>query len=136
MIDYRKEVPSLELCKRLKELGFPQDGGGWYWVKIKKRWRLCLDNDRFNDCWEKVEKVIKAPTVAEMGEWLPPALNLKEGDAYLYIDRPEENLWILSYSLRDSFICPIAVDGETEANARAKLLIWLVENGYMSFKED
>ena len=26
-----KEVPSLELCKRLKELGFSQKGEGWYW---------------------------------------------------------------------------------------------------------
>ena len=33
MFDLTKEVPSLELCKRLKEVGYPQDGGGWYWIK-------------------------------------------------------------------------------------------------------
>jgi len=26
------EVPSLELCKRLREQGYPQNGGGWYWL--------------------------------------------------------------------------------------------------------
>ena len=129
MVDYRKEVPSLELCKRLKELGYLQNGGGWYW-DTKDRILIFT--------WEEevIDDLVKAPTVAEMGEWLPPALNLKEGDAYLNIDRPEENLWILSYSLRDSFICPIAVDGETEANARAKMLIWLIENGHVSFEKD
>jgi len=33
MIWAEKEVPSLELCRRLKELGFPQESSdsGWYW---------------------------------------------------------------------------------------------------------
>ena len=34
MFDIKSEVPSMELCKRLKELGFPQNGGGWYWIKL------------------------------------------------------------------------------------------------------
>ena len=32
MFDVKKEVPSLGLCRKLKELGYPQEGGGWYWV--------------------------------------------------------------------------------------------------------
>ena len=31
MFNVAKEVPSLELCKRLKELGYPQNGGLYYW---------------------------------------------------------------------------------------------------------
>gem|GEM_PF-5734743 len=61
-----KEVPSLELCRRLKELGFPQESnGGWYWrrkisskveyelVFIKRFPKICplfdfpLDPDEF-----------------------------------------------------------------------------------------
>jgi len=42
MFDIKKEVPSLELCKKLKELGFPQGGGGWYWIQDdeKTEWVL------------------------------------------------------------------------------------------------
>ena len=129
MVDYRKEVPSLELCKKLKELGYPQDGGGWYW-DTKDRILVFT--------WEEevIDDLVKAPTVAEMGEWLPPVINLKEGDIYLEIYKLPKNLWILSYCFEDSFICPIAVDGETEANARAKMLICLVENGYVSFESN
>ena len=28
-----KYVVSLDLAKKLKEAGYPQDGGGWYWIK-------------------------------------------------------------------------------------------------------
>lgn len=37
MFNPELEVPSLGLCKKLKELGYPQEGGGWYWAKIGER---------------------------------------------------------------------------------------------------
>lgn len=42
--DPKKEVPSLELCKKLKKLAFPQEGGGWYWEQV---------NEYINPVWEK-----------------------------------------------------------------------------------
>jgi len=73
-----KEVPSLELCKRLKELGYPQEGGGWYWVKTAFGWILAIILDgiwlstrnyiKVND--ETIKDFIKAPTCRELGEWL------------------------------------------------------------------
>ena len=78
MFDPVKEVPNLELCKKLKELGFPQDNGIWYWkLRSFGIWDLvfyfCSDK-------QKIEKnlgvLVKAPTVCELGEWLPADIGL------------------------------------------------------------
>ena len=128
-----KEVPSLELCRRLKELGYPQEGGGWYWAKIGESWILELQTE-FKEVPAYASEYVKAPTCRELGEWLPIYL---EEDIYLDIDHPSPDVWIVSYiktthPLQESII---AFDDNTEPNARAKMLIWLVENGYVEFKE-
>lgn len=33
-----QQVPSLELCKRLKELGYPESNGFSYWTKKYGDW--------------------------------------------------------------------------------------------------
>ena len=70
MFDPEKEVPSLELCKRLKKLGYPQDGGGWYWYETEKKIYMLWDTKEYN--WEIHNKYapIKAPTIPEMMELL------------------------------------------------------------------
>lgn len=77
MINVEKEVPSLELCKKLKELGFPQEGGGWYWVKDTNSSspRLTFMNELLQEMSPFVEE-IKAPTCRELGEWLPDTFTL------------------------------------------------------------
>jgi len=150
MFDPIKEVPSLELCKQLKELGYPQEGGGWYWVKTKtigkETWRVGFQVKREDSYGRmhidyqgefsipdiEVEEVVKAPTCRELGEWLPVEIhNLlgtyyhikfsKPGFVYWYEDNDEHALG--NFYARAS----------TEANARAKMLIWLVENNYILF---
>lgn len=80
MFDPTKEVPSLELCEKLKEAGFPQDGVGWHWVKkptgpahvgYTYEWKLILIEDihRAIDYYK-----VKAPTVHELLEWLSKKL--------------------------------------------------------------
>jgi hypothetical protein len=32
-----KEVTDLELSRKLKEIGLPQDGGGWYWRELPNK---------------------------------------------------------------------------------------------------
>ncbi|OQX86951.1 MAG: hypothetical protein B6D55_04640 [Candidatus Omnitrophica bacterium 4484_70.2] len=132
-----KEVPSLELCKRLKELGFPQDGGeGWYWRegKIKPVLGLLIDKSDLGwtllECvdgiWakspylygEELKKLIKAPTCRELGEWLLKVyLKLPTG-------HPVRNKLI-------SFCLPLKLN----PNILSKDLIWLAENGYVKFKD-
>jgi hypothetical protein len=129
--DPTKEVPSFELCKKLKELGFPQEGGGFYWAitDVKSPYKLLF--------WEETEPYplidkIKAPTCRELGEWLPYYIpKLK----FLHTERGEDGDFHLYYDERMDNGAYIYIIAETEPNARAKILIWLVENGYVKFEE-
>ena len=127
MFDPKKEVPSLELCKRLKELGYPQDGGGWYWDLRAEG----FEKVRFFERTPKKEIIkagfyLKAPTVVEMGEWLPENWNI------VSIRYGNGHYGISSHELKSELMW----EADTEANARAKLLIWLVENGHMGFEKE
>jgi len=144
MFDPTKEVPSLELCKELKELGFPQKGAGYFWIKTEDgEWGLYLideqiyDGERVEVCdkkyvavgyleedatYLKVKEIIKAPTLREIGEWLP------EGFEEFKLDG---KFWV-----KDKRDYNYLVNDENEANARTKMLIWLVKNGYICFYEN
>jgi len=121
-----KETPSLELCKRLKELGFPQKGEGKFWegfwwvITLSQNWHVSCGLDAE---WAKENKgnYIKAPTCRELGEWLP--------------------IRCKSYKLSHNWYCEIILKekgkdffADTEPNVRSKMLIWLIENGYVNFK--
>lgn len=147
MFDITKEVPDLELCKKLKECGYPQEGGGWYWVKWNESepYVLGITFDRRNfykqDGWvttfpQNSKFLVKAPTIRELGEWLPGHIK-RLGD--LIVEKRYDGSWIVKYEEYDDmyeekYNSMEEID-ETEANARAKMLIWLVENGYLNFKE-
>jgi len=102
MFKPEKEVPSLELCKKLKELGFPQGDGGFYWVHyLSNQWSLgYYEFIEIDYCqWE----VIKAPTASELLKWLPEEITIDTPD----VDRPigwamlaiykDENLYEAGY---------------------------------------
>ena len=152
-----QQVPTLELCKKLKELGYPQEGLFW-WSNAEIRYRFCdlecnykkkykeliligkyklpLGEDYYESDFEEGEKIecYVAPTVAEMGEWLIDSGGSKDietimycyGRGWVYCENEAE------YQFRYS-----SSDGThgTEANARAKMIIWLVENKYLEFKK-
>ena len=123
MFNSEREVPSLELCKKLKELGYPQDGEGWYWVEVKSgykwEWKLRL---LVNFPYAVDNYKIKAPTVRELGEWLPEGFNEFKLNNKFWIKNKKD--------------CCYVVSNDTEANARAEMLIWLIENGYVKFKQE
>ena len=101
------EVPSLNLCRQLKELGYPQKGGGWYWVEEKKEvYKLVFFNpDKLGyiAVYNEKAEVIKAPTVRELGEIL------------------------------NEFVIIIS---DNEANYRAELIIELVKKRYLKFNKE
>ena len=87
--DPEREVPGFEPCKKLKELGYPQNKYGFYWIKLnagKEKWKLIYWSNEHIRCdkegdyillggcsccaelFEIAEK-IKAPTCRELGEW-------------------------------------------------------------------
>lgn len=153
MFDSIKEVPSLGLCKKLKELGYPQDGGGWYWQRIgdnialvnnpQKRWIVVYLTLRgYLSCLYDQIVVIKAPTCRELGEWMLKVKGTYQIYMYCgyYCVEYCEDECITIEGVAGTFEklvpqCKERVDADTESNARAKMLIWLRENGYVKFNK-
>jgi len=126
-----KEVPSIELCKKLKEIGYPQEGGGWYWVKNNLIYIPIFSKSVQRRLEIQAEgETIKAPTVTELGEIL---LKTKGNYQINYFLHPNKTVIVYDCSSFSAGtykqICHVEAD--TEANARAKAIIQLVENGYI-----
>jgi len=148
-----EEVPSLGLCRMLKRMEFPQDTGGWYWVKTNIGWILgyLLEpvNRYPNDyhfffpitqeiCFiNKNTPLYKAPTLREVLEWLPTEIKYKDTTLYLELERPDETQFLVSYcyDLFGERICPLTFGDDNIINAPIKMLIYLTHNGYISFKQ-
>ena len=105
------QVASLELSKRLKELGVKQDGAFWWCRAVRKKsYRIILGKpDRY------AEK-FSAFTVAELGNIL------KHTDLPFF--EAHTKRWSTIH--RDG---TINLSADTEADARAKTLVYLLEKG-------
>ena len=153
MFDPKAEVPSLELCKRLKELGYPQEGSGFYWVvntpvglsKRKPVYLVLANYDGetldpiafwyWGNYFEKIEnwdskfedEIIKAPTCQELFDILPYSIEIEDEIYYLHITVSE-----ICYEIGDHqighFFFDYLIEGLTEE------IIWLAENGYVKFE--
>ena len=120
------QVVSLELSKRLKDLGFEQKSLWWYEVY-----------DEGGSC-EKISILSKAIegdyhqkysayTVAELGEMLPRTFKTENRMYILKIDKFADEFAITYFSDGKAK----TVQSDNEANARAEMLIWLKENKYL-----
>ncbi len=104
------QVCSLELAKKLKELGVNQESL-FYWERqylpqVTTDWRIMLGH-QYNE-------YISAFTVAELGEMLP----------YYHYETIKSFRWV-------DFACEcfeISFKCKTEADARANMVIYLIEN--------
>ena len=135
------QVVSLELSKKLKELGVPQESLFWwaeYRHKInqpKFQWEV-TDSTYEGDYCEYKNKV-SAYTVAELGEMLPLVVSQNGEDHYLNCFRPcqwieaqDKSLgWMIGYENGVFTHDEVEIqEAPTEADARAKMLIYLLEN--------
>jgi len=107
------QICSLELAKRLKELGVAQDSH-FMW-KYDESYYIVAANSRYG---VGNGIVASAFTVAELGEMLPRCCF----GAYLNIFRDPDG-WAVGYGLE------FTEKATSEADARAKMLIYLIENG-------
>lgn len=113
-----QQVVSLELAKRLKELGTKQESL-WYY---DGNHNLVMFGNYVTD------EYIAAFTVAELGEMLPVEVR----NNFLVCEKDTDGKdvdWTVRYHPYDvdEFRMPSQV-AETEAGARAKMLIYLLEN--------
>jgi hypothetical protein len=130
------QVCSLDLAKRLKELGVKQESlFSWFHVQSyngpddpPSDWEIVLLSS------EKEEKLYSAFTVAELGEMLPKEIIGDEGMRFdMNSWRQKDGKWAIGYwwdedSRRQSGMVIENIFDNTEANARAKCLIYLLEN--------
>ena len=126
-------VSSLELSRRLKELGVKQEsqfylvreiGKKAILVQAKKNWPINLTKSRYGTNESRYDDIFSAFLVSELGEMLPT--------------RYASHRFKLGGELRGqiSWLCYArgktedpCVDADTEADARAKILIYLIEQG-------
>lgn len=139
-----QQVCSLELAKKLKELGVKQESlysfmlplatgfsskekitDGSYILGEIKEWGII-----------HLEDYISAFTVAELGEMLPiyaqgkyqklPSPSGKDVNSSKVPITPEEIEWLWQVTLLNGN--PVSGYADTEADARAKMLVYLLEN--------
>lgn len=136
------QVCSLELAKKLKELGIKQDSlffhVSWAFTKkeIEEKESYHIFSRERCEVNEDLTIKISAFTAAELGEMLPKYIK-KANIEYYYAQFPSENLdkWIIFY--RNFFYSWNGQNQEdvNEANARAKMLIYLLENNLMEINK-
>lgn len=120
------QVTSLDLSKQLKELGYPQVELFW-WVCYDGKW-VVEKHHGWSEAYKHAdEQVYCAPTVAEMGE----AMQLdKVLDGKIIVEKGTASKdWYVSMEAGGG---GVQFQSHTEANARAKCLIYLLENNLIS----
>lgn len=133
------QVCSLEHAKKLKELGVPQNSL-FYWVPIP------------NDTWGNYDlefvgniatgsygsdNAVSALTDAELGELLPEfILDEEKNKLYLTLSKLTGSWECCYWCDAEEVVLPggRGVCGRTEVDALTKMLIWLIENGYLDLK--
>lgn len=149
------QVTSLELSKRLKELGVKQESL-FYWMEYTnkrtgvKEWDLnnhgqrgmneyqILGEEKSGRSWNNDwDGQCSAFTVAELGEMLPFSIKFQKHVCYLSCEKniPDYGGWFCKYESSDIIRPTKATDiftADTEADARANMLIYLLENGLIT----
>lgn len=113
------QVCSLELSKKLKYLGVKQESL-WYW-----KGGFLRSDESIGEQYKDRDDCYSAFTVAELGEMLPKTIEKDFGLHFLEIQRDYENKWRFQYGINTHFT---SLENDTEANARAKMLVYLLEN--------
>lgn len=130
------QVCSLELAKRLKELGVEQDSLFYYGTRKLDNGddEIVLMIEQFDSAM--AHQGISAPkyrafTVAELGEMLPDAILFHNSYCYIKSQKKDNE-----YKIYIDHLSKLVIFfDENEADVRAKMLIYLIENGLMK-KED
>ena len=107
-----KQVVCLELAREMKELGATQDSlWHWTWAEWNGETEMVLITQ--DEAGRTSKEIWSAYTVAELGEILPYYVHSYKEDA-------RSGRWCCDEGDKQCF-------SNTEANARAKMLIYLVE---------
>lgn len=123
----KNQCVSLGLAKKLKKLGIKQESIFFYAKSFEKKFRLYplfVDPQESEEAkLPKKEKEYSAFTVSELGEMLPSSC-----ESYRY-EEEGYSCWICRWFVEgDISKYKHLEEADTEADARAKMLIYLLEN--------
>ena len=121
-----KFVCGIELAKELYKRGIVKDAEFWHFNMFNKESIQMFDGvERIGS---DIKSVCPAPIAEELMELLPSRFESKDDWHYLST-RKNSILHFISY---DSKLHPIKIiSDKKESNARAKMLIWLDDEGYL-----
>ncbi len=135
----KSQVVSLELSKRLQELGVKQKSL-FYWIEYdEKDWRLAYEgemddffkgkgSDWIHEALLRNDgRIFSAFLVGELGEMLPKDININWSSGNDCAGRPGVEANTEYFCTSEAYDCT----AETEADARAKMLIHLLENNLL-----
>ena len=128
-MELEKQVVSLDLSKKLKELGVKQESL-FYWHRSYDPFKQ-QENEPYvlfapNNKAKEID--FSAYTVAELGELLPSCSRFQDGKVWDLAIASEPEVWeVMYHSVVREETLNIFID-RSEANARAKMLIYLLEN--------
>lgn len=138
-MELEKQVVSLELAKRLKELGVKQESLFW-WVEWARGYGKGHIDYKRNLCWElrrddqiiNFENKFAAFTVAELGEMLPRRLELTSDrephNTHRLVTEHQDTRFMMAYICADCHGKLYQTYADTEAAARAKMFIYLLQD--------
>lgn len=138
-MELKQQCVSLELAKKLKELGVKQESL-FYWKfsngMLEKVSNIDIDTELVYGKQPQKPKTLgtwdtcSAFTVAELGEMLPTHINKEKEKFYLHCTGSKGlKEWYVFYMSEEDYnphLCSFLAD--TEVDARAKCLIYLLEN--------
>jgi hypothetical protein len=136
-----QQVVSLELAKKLKELGVKQESLWSWWVATDRDDTPALNRSSQKDCptcghpRAPYFEEIAAFTVAELGEILPPHWMTTKGTKGIKLLWWKESPEPYYQETRHVKKMDAGVNDASEADARAKMLIYLIENKLIDLRQ-
>ena len=142
-----QQTSNLELSKKLEKLGMKQESH-WYWESYylpeitRDRHNNIIDSKYIRYIGDKRPvirsgfltsklKYYSAFTVAELGEMLPMKIETVDDEGWIYMSKAG-NGYTVGYGFAQgqgiTWLHGLLFDADTEADARAKMLIYLLEN--------
>ncbi len=116
----KDQVCNWELAQKLEELGVEQDSL-WYWIKNGKE-LIDKQTYEFKETMRSDNTDCSAFTVAELGKLLPPDIGTFKNN------QGDWNCVFLWPRFIEYNPCKIKSNEDTEADTRAKMLVWLLKN--------
>ena len=127
-MELKEIVCDFEYAEKLKELGVYKNGLFWF----------CNDKRNITRNGASEWAYLSTYTVAELGEMLPYRKTINNQTEYDLIVEKDSDRYLVSYTeIIVNEMCMVlqSCEDQKEANARAKLLIWLIENNHVKVEE-